>query len=104
MRLLCASRNPWFVGFNRYEGTVSEHVDFYINGRKVSTRSGVPQWETPGNSADMRLVLGSRENSVKFTGGPMRNVFWWTDQGDSLDDALVHQLYQQGAGFLPKLV
>ncbi len=92
----------WFVGFNRYEGTSSNHVDFYLNGRKISTRSGVPAWSTPGSSADMRLNIGSRELGVKFCGGPIRNLFWWNDQSDALDEDLILQLYQQSVGRLGK--
>lgn len=90
----------WFIGFHRYEGAVNEFVNFYINGRRVSTRSGVPSWDNPGASPDVRLNLGSRENSVKFTGGPMRNVWWWDDVGDEIDDDLILELYKKSAGYL----
>ncbi len=92
----------WFVGFNRFVGVSTEFVEFYINGHRVSSRSGVPAWETPGSSVDMRLNIGSRESGVKFTGGPMRNVFWWDDQSDALDQDLILELYKKSAGYLPQ--
>ena len=89
----------WFVGFNRYEGATFDFVEFYINGRKVSSTQ-VPKWDVSGSNPDLRLNIGSRENSLKFTGGPMRNVFWWDDQGDGLDEALVLELYRKSTGYL----
>ena len=91
----------WFVGFNRY-AVGDGVVEFYINGHRVSSRATLPLWEAPGSSPDLRLNIGSRENGVEFTGGPMRNVFWWNDQGSGLDQDLILELYQKSAGYIPQ--
>lgn len=91
----------WTLGFQRWANPADSdniRVRFYVNGLRVAeVFSGKPA-SAVGTSGNIRLVLGSRESSIKFAGGPIRNVYWWDT--DTVDEPLVTELYEKTAGFL----
>ena len=86
-----------FVAFKRTATT----LEFYLNGLLLySTTFSAGNEPSPGNGADMRLLLGGDWNGTRYLNGGFRNVAIWTGTQPSAAELLSY--YRIGAGFIPK--
>jgi hypothetical protein len=88
-----------FVAFTRTASTLNFYVNGLLLGSATFTAGNEP---SPGNGAEMRLLLGGDWDGSRYLHGSMRNVAVWTGVQPSADNLLNY--YRIGAGFLPKAI
>ncbi len=101
---------PWnrehHICFQRYIDPTDGnnfHVRLLINGQLIYDESlGTTVNSIPGNSPNMRVLLGANWDGNMSYGGATRNVMIWTDGMTQPSVAQIRTIYQIGAGFIPK--
>ncbi len=77
-------------GFSRSVGATTD-VNFYVNGLKVHTETGLVNPGVPGTAATMRLHIGVGHANTQSYGGTIRSFGLW---GRVLSDAEIDAFYK----------